>query len=94
MINEENEREPRIKEETIVDQEVVKISESEMRRTMTGMHGGKAVGPNDAPVEVWKFPGEVAVEFLTRTFNRIEGPDDTKPLQGEFNHIFVTSRMG
>ncbi|XP_061541504.1 uncharacterized protein LOC133407527, partial [Phycodurus eques] len=35
------------------------------------MKNGKAVGPDDIPVEVWKHLGEVAVEFLTSLFNRI-----------------------
>lgn len=33
--------------------------------TMTGQKSGKAVGPHDIPVEVWKCLGETAVEFLT-----------------------------
>ena len=32
---------------------------------------GKAVGPDDVPVEIWMFLGEVAVEFLTRMFNKM-----------------------
>ncbi|KAK3561446.1 hypothetical protein QTP86_002827 [Hemibagrus guttatus] len=32
---------------------------------------GKAVGPDDIPVEVWKCLGESAVEFLTSLFNRV-----------------------
>ena len=35
------------------------------------MKSGKTAGPDDKPVEVWKCPGEVAVEFLMKTFNRI-----------------------
>ncbi|KAK3575408.1 hypothetical protein QTP86_026247, partial [Hemibagrus guttatus] len=35
------------------------------------MKSGKAVGPDDIPVEVWKCLGEAAVEFLTRLFNRV-----------------------
>ncbi|KAK3567779.1 hypothetical protein QTP86_026457 [Hemibagrus guttatus] len=34
------------------------------------MKSGKAVGPDDIPVEVWKCLGEAAVEFLTSLFNR------------------------
>uniref|UniRef100_A0A3Q1H8M5 Deoxyribonuclease n=1 Tax=Acanthochromis polyacanthus TaxID=80966 RepID=A0A3Q1H8M5_9TELE len=36
---------------------------------------GKAVGADDIPVEVWKCPGEVAVELLTRLFNKILGSE-------------------
>ena len=35
------------------------------------MKSGKAVGPDDRLVEVWKCLGEVAVDFLTRLFKRI-----------------------
>ncbi|KAK3528549.1 hypothetical protein QTP70_002793 [Hemibagrus guttatus] len=35
------------------------------------MKSGKAVGPDDIPVEVWKCLGEAAVEFLTRLSNRV-----------------------
>ena len=35
------------------------------------MKSGKAVGPDDIPGHVWKCLGEVAVDFLTRLFNRI-----------------------
>ncbi|KAK3521119.1 hypothetical protein QTP86_001686 [Hemibagrus guttatus] len=35
------------------------------------MKRGKAVGPDDIPVEVWKCLGEAAVEFLASLFNRV-----------------------
>ena len=34
------------------------------------MKNGKAVGPDDIPVEVWKCLGEIALEFLTKLYNR------------------------
>ncbi|KAK3544481.1 hypothetical protein QTP86_013141 [Hemibagrus guttatus] len=34
------------------------------------MKNGKAVGPDDIPVEVWKCLGDAAVEFLASLFNR------------------------
>ena len=42
------EREQRVREVTIVDQEVAKVSKAEV---------GRAVGPDDIPVEVWKCVG-------------------------------------
>ncbi|KAK2917518.1 hypothetical protein Q8A73_004265 [Channa argus] len=71
LMNEENERERRVEEVTGVEQVVAKISKSEVRRTLKRMKSGKAVGPDDKPVEVWKCLGEVAVEFLTSLFNKI-----------------------
>ena len=35
------------------------------------MKKGKAVGPDELPVEVWKCMGEMGIEFLTRLFNRL-----------------------
>ncbi|KAK3538685.1 hypothetical protein QTP86_012735 [Hemibagrus guttatus] len=35
------------------------------------MKSGKAVGPDDIPVEIWKCLGEAAVEFLASLFNRV-----------------------
>ena len=34
------------------------------------MKNGKAVGPDDIPVDVWKCLGEIALEFLTKLYNR------------------------
>ena len=62
LMNEENERERRLEEVEIVNQEVGWISKDEVR---TAMKSGKAVGPDDIPVEAWKCLGEMAVEFLT-----------------------------
>jgi exonuclease III len=71
LMNEENEREEREEEVTAVDQEVETISKDEVRRALKRMKSGKALGPDDIPVEVWKCLGEVAIEYLTGLFNRI-----------------------
>ena len=49
--------------------EVEKISKEEMREHMKRIKNGKAVGPDDIPVEVWKCLGEIALEFLTKLYN-------------------------
>ena len=71
LMNEENERERRAEEVTVVDQEVAKISDDEVKRALKRMKSGKALCPDDIPVEVWKCLGEMAVHFLTGLFNRI-----------------------
>ncbi|KAG7470479.1 hypothetical protein JOB18_047048 [Solea senegalensis] len=71
LMNEENEREQRVEEVTTVNHEVAEISKDEVRGALKRMKNGKAVGPDDIPVEVWKCLGEEAVEFLVRLFNRI-----------------------
>ena len=55
----------------IVDQEVAKVSKTEVIRTLKRMKSGKAVSPDCIPVEVWKRLEEVAVALLTGTFNKI-----------------------
>lgn len=55
----------------IVNQEVQGISKDEVRTDMKRKKSGKVVGPDDIPVEAWKCLGEMAVEFLTRLFNKI-----------------------
>ena len=37
---------------------------------MKRMKNGKAVGPEDIQEEVWKCLGEIALEFLTKLYNR------------------------
>ena len=58
LINEENNRDPRTEEAEVVN---------ERRRVKKG----KAVGPNELPVEVWKCMREMGIKFLTRLFNRL-----------------------
>ncbi|KAK3525223.1 hypothetical protein QTP86_023307 [Hemibagrus guttatus] len=71
LMNEENEREKRVEGVNSVEQKVDKIRKDEVRKALKRMKSGKAVGPDDIPVEVWKCLGEAAVEFLTNLFNRV-----------------------
>ncbi|KAK3554542.1 hypothetical protein QTP70_025394 [Hemibagrus guttatus] len=71
LMNEENEREKRIEGVNSVEQKVDKIRKDEVRKALKRMKSGKAVGPDDIPVEVWKCLGEATVEFLTNLFNRV-----------------------
>ncbi|KAK3531746.1 hypothetical protein QTP70_027292 [Hemibagrus guttatus] len=70
LMNEENEREKRVEGVNSVEQKVDKIRKDEVRKALK-MKSGKAVGPDDIPVEVWKCLGEAAVEFLASLFNRV-----------------------
>ena len=63
-MNEEHDREQRAEEVTVVDQEVAKVSQAEVRRAVKRMKSGKAVGPDEIPVEVWKCL-EVAVDHTS-----------------------------
>ncbi|KAK3558100.1 hypothetical protein QTP86_009459 [Hemibagrus guttatus] len=71
LMNEENEKEKRVEGVNSVEQEVDKIRKDEVKKALKRMKTGKAVGPDDIPVEVWKCLGEAAVEFLTSLFNRV-----------------------
>ncbi|KAK3506225.1 hypothetical protein QTP70_002928 [Hemibagrus guttatus] len=71
LMNEENEREKRVEGVNSVEKKVDKIRKDEVRKALKRMKSGKAVGPDDIPVEVWKCLGEAAVEFLTSLFNRV-----------------------
>ncbi|KAK3505975.1 hypothetical protein QTP70_025472, partial [Hemibagrus guttatus] len=71
LMNEENEREKRVEGVNSVEQKVDKIRKDEVRKALKRMKSGKAVGPDDLPVEVWKCLGEAAVEFLASLFNRV-----------------------
>ncbi|KAK3513913.1 hypothetical protein QTP70_032842, partial [Hemibagrus guttatus] len=71
LMNEENERGKRVEGVNSVEQKVDKIRKDEVRKALKRMKSGKAVGPDDIPVEVWKCLGEAAVEFLASLFNRV-----------------------
>ena len=45
-----------------------RISKEEVRENMKRMKNGKAVGPDDIPLEVWKCLGEIALEILTELY--------------------------
>ena len=49
--------------------EVESISKEEVRENMQRMKNGKAVRPDDLPMEVWKCLGESALEFRTKLYN-------------------------
>ncbi|KAK3507410.1 hypothetical protein QTP70_019647 [Hemibagrus guttatus] len=71
LMDEENDREKRVEGVNSVEQKVDKIRKDEVRKALKRMKSGKAVGPDDIPVEVWKCLGEAAVEFLASLFNRV-----------------------
>ena len=70
LMNEENERERREIDGERVNLEVESVSKEEVMENMQRMKNGKAVGPDDIPVEVWKCLGESGLKFLTKLYNR------------------------
>ena len=47
------------------------IQESEVKEALKRMKGGKAMGPDCIPIEVWKGLGDIAIVWLTKLFNLI-----------------------
>ena len=72
LMNKENNRDPRTEEPEVVNEEVNCVSREEVKNALRRMKG-KAVGPDELPVEVWKCMGEMGIKFLTRLFNRLNG---------------------
>ena len=50
---------------------VRRIRMTEVKGALRRMKMGKAVGPNEIPIEVWKCPGDVGICWLTKLFNKI-----------------------
>ena len=71
LMNEENNRDPRTEEAEVVNKEVNCISREEVKKALRRMKKGKAVGPHELPVEVWKCMGKMGIKFLTGLFKRL-----------------------
>jgi hypothetical protein len=50
---------------------VRRIQESEVKEALKKMKTGKALGPDDIPIEVWRYLGDIAIVWLTKLFNTI-----------------------
>jgi hypothetical protein len=50
---------------------VRRIQESEVKEALKKMKTGKALGPDDTPIEVWSCLGDIAIVWLTKLFNTI-----------------------
>ena len=55
----------------MVNEEVNCVSKEKVKNARRGIKNGKAVGPDEFPVEVWKCMGAMGIKFLTRLFNRL-----------------------
>ena len=71
LLNEENERIRREADPEVYKKEVKAITEDEVAVTLYKMKNGKAVGPDNIPVKVWKCFGTYGVTYLTKLFNNI-----------------------
>ena len=63
LMNEENDRELRTEEAEVVNKEINFVSRKEVKNALRRMKKGKAVGPDELPVEVWKRIREIVIKF-------------------------------
>ena len=70
-MNEENKRDPMTEEIELVNEEINCVSREKAKNALRRTKKGKAVGPDELPVEIWKCMGKMGIKFLTRLFNRI-----------------------
>ena len=61
LVNDENNRDPRTEEAEVVNEEVNCDSREEVKIALRKMKKGKAVGPDELPVEVWKCMGKMRI---------------------------------
>ena len=73
LMNEENNREPRTEEAEVVNEEINCVSREEVKNALRRMKKGKAVGPDELPVEVWKCMGEIGIKFDQTVQQTISG---------------------
>ena len=71
LMNEENNRDPRTEEAEVVNEEVNCVSREEVKNALRRMKKGKAAGPDELPVEVWKCMGKMGIKFLIRLLNKL-----------------------
>ena len=69
-MNEENDRDFTTEEAEVVNEEVNCISR-EVKNAVKKIKKGKAVGPDELPVEVWKCMGKMRIKFLSKLFNTL-----------------------
>jgi hypothetical protein len=50
---------------------VCEIQESEVKETLKRIKGGKTMGPDGIPIEVWKCLGDIAFVWPTKLFNHV-----------------------
>jgi hypothetical protein len=50
---------------------VRRIQEFELKEALKKMKTGKALGPDDIPIEVWRCLGDIVIVWLTKLFNTI-----------------------
>ena len=55
----------------MVNEKVNCVSREKVKNALRRIKKGKAAGPNEFPVKVWKCMGKIGIKSLTRLFNRL-----------------------
>ena len=71
LMNKKNNRDSRTERAEVVNEEINCVSREEVKNALRRMKKGKAVVPDQLPIEVWKCMGEMRTKFLSRLFNRL-----------------------
>ena len=71
LMNEENPREGRNEQQAEVEDDITEITSAEIEMALRNMKNGKATGPDNLPVEVWKSLGRTGVNFLKEALHKI-----------------------
>ena len=71
LMNEENNRNPKTEEAEVVNEEVNCVSREEVKNVLKRMEKGKAIGPDELPIEVHGKDGDrVFDQTVQQTINR------------------------
>jgi hypothetical protein len=65
---------------------VRRIQEYEVKKTLKKMKTGKALGPDDIPIEVWRCFENIAIVWFTKLFNTIFR---SNKMSGEWRRIIL-----
>ena len=71
LMNEENPREEREEVQEYNLDEIEAFTEADVKSALRKMKNGKAVGPDNLPIEVWKCLGEEGITSLSEMLNKI-----------------------
>ena len=72
LVNEENPREGRHEQHATVEDDITEITSAEIEiMALRNLKNGKATGPDDLPIEVWKSLGRTGVNCLKEALNKI-----------------------
>ena len=70
---------------------VRRIQEVEIGEALKRMKGGKAMGPDGIPIEVWRCLGDRVIVWLSKLFNRLRRV--TSVIQNQFGFMPGRSTM-